>query len=235
MQPSKKENGGAVSGLILILLVLVVLALAAVYFRGTRGTLDASSVDVATGSEAVARDLGDAMQRIEEESRDAVTTAKVKTALALSKSVSSFGLDVDTEKGTVRLTGTVPNEKAESTALQIAGDVLGVVQVVDMIQVDPELQSMSTSESVAARLDDAELKAAVYESLLDDDRVEAGRIRVIVEDGVVTLVGLARTREQQDRALAAAGRVPGVRLVVNRLRIPVVSSGSALSRVPRQG
>ena len=64
-----------------------------------------------------------------ETSQDAAVTAKVKTALSLSKRIPSAEINVDANNDVVTLRGEVPNEQTRSLAEQIARDVPGVREV----------------------------------------------------------------------------------------------------------
>jgi len=64
-----------------------------------------------------------------ETSQDAALTAKVKTALALSRRVPSSKIDVDSMSGVVTLRGDVPSEDARTQAESIVKEVPGVQEV----------------------------------------------------------------------------------------------------------
>ena len=64
-----------------------------------------------------------------ETSQDAALTAKVKTALSLSKRIPSGIINVDSDNDVVTLRGEVPNEEVRKLAGQIVGDVPGVREV----------------------------------------------------------------------------------------------------------
>lgn len=49
--------------------------------------------------------------------------------------------------------------------------------------------------------------------------VKGGAIEVKVEDGVVTLMGSVRTNKARSKAEGLAGKVKGVKKVVNQLRV----------------
>ncbi|MCB1627246.1 MAG: BON domain-containing protein [Xanthomonadales bacterium] len=60
---------------------------------------------------------------------DAWITAKVKSTLLLSRSVDGFGIDVDTDNGQVKLTGTVDSGAERDLAIRLAEDIKGVKDV----------------------------------------------------------------------------------------------------------
>ena len=65
---------------------------------------------------------------------DASITASVKTRLAADSARTLTSVDVDTVRGTVYLTGTVPDAQAKHRAAKIAGEVDGVDRVVNNLQ-----------------------------------------------------------------------------------------------------
>jgi hyperosmotically inducible protein len=66
---------------------------------------------------------------------DATITASVKTKLAAEKPATLTKVDVDTNKGTVYLTGNVQNATIKARATELARSVSGVREVVNNLQV----------------------------------------------------------------------------------------------------
>ena len=66
---------------------------------------------------------------------DATITAQVKTKLAAEKPATLTKVDVDTNKGTVYLTGNVANPAIKARATEIARAVSGVREVVNNLNV----------------------------------------------------------------------------------------------------
>ena len=66
---------------------------------------------------------------------DAKITAAVKTKLAGEKMATLTKVDVDTNKGTVYLTGNVENTTVKARATELARSVSGVRDVVNNLQV----------------------------------------------------------------------------------------------------
>ncbi len=65
---------------------------------------------------------------------DASITAAVKTKLAAEHATTLTSVDVDTVKGTVYLTGTVPDHASKEQAGNVAYRVSGVTRVVNNLQ-----------------------------------------------------------------------------------------------------
>jgi osmotically-inducible protein OsmY len=143
----------------------------------------------------------------------------VKTALAISKTVQAFDIDVDSRDGVVSLAGTVPSVQVEAAALEIASDVSGVTEVIDELDIDGQLQTGPGDESLRDRLADAEIKALVYEKLLRAEDVEAKRVVVVVLERVVTLSGSVDTALDKDNVEATAASVDGIEAITNELTI----------------
>jgi hypothetical protein len=66
---------------------------------------------------------------------DSLITAKVKTALATSDKTKARQIEVETFKGRVQLSGFVDSRAEAETAVQLAREVKGVVEVVDKMTV----------------------------------------------------------------------------------------------------
>jgi hypothetical protein len=71
---------------------------------------------------------------------DTTITTRVKTAMLNDPAVGGLGIDVDTFKGVVTLSGRVKTESERSQAVALARRVSGVVEVKDALQVLPEGQ-----------------------------------------------------------------------------------------------
>jgi hypothetical protein len=117
MKKWKQSRGAAAGVLVMALLVLVVIVIGLLYFANPRRPVNLSTGDLERDGKVVGEDLGRAVQRMQETSRDALTTTKVKAALGLSKSVSSFDLSVDSDDGRGRGAG-------RTTALAVESDRL---------------------------------------------------------------------------------------------------------------
>lgn len=68
---------------------------------------------------------------------DATITTRVKTAMLNDQTVGGLGIDVDTFKGVVTLSGRVKSQSEKNQAVAIARRTGGVVEVKDALQVIP--------------------------------------------------------------------------------------------------
>jgi len=211
MKKLTSENGFIRAGLVF----LVVIVIGVLYLTRWRGV----DMDAGEAGKAVAGDLEQAAETVRHTSQDAFLTVKVKTALALSKSASAFGVDVDSDGGKVTLTGAVPSNEIRAAVLEIAHDTAGVREVIDRIQVDPQVIDGTEEDQLVERLAELEIESAVYERLLHAEGVDARWIRVLVDGGVVRLTGSVPDSNQKERAASLVSSVVGVETVVNELEV----------------
>ena len=68
---------------------------------------------------------------------DTTITTRVKTAMLNDPNVSGTGIDVDTYKGVVTLSGRVKSQSEHDQAMALARQVDGVTEVKDALQVIP--------------------------------------------------------------------------------------------------
>lgn len=73
-------------------------------------------------------------------------------------------------------------------------------------------------QTVLAPTTDIEIAQAVRDALFLDPDVQSDNITITVENGIVELSGWARSPEEHRRAFEIAGRVHGVRRVIDRLQ-----------------
>jgi osmotically-inducible protein OsmY len=93
---------------------------------------------------------------------------------------------------------------------------LGAVLIAVMLMAS--CQAM-TGRSAGRNVDDAALTASVNAALVSDKPSNFTRIDVDTTSGVVSLTGTVETAEQKARAEQLAGRVDGVKRVVNNLQV----------------
>lgn len=147
---------------------------------------------------------------------DAATTTAVKTALALNKQVSAFDIhvattnNVATSHNNVTLTGQVPTGGDKRIAEEIARSTKGVADVVNNLQVVPEMQAVNAGKP---HVTDLEIKAAVLESILNNPDLKTQQIKVEVNNGEVKLSGSVQTPAQKTAAESAAWAIANVREV----------------------
>jgi osmotically-inducible protein OsmY/sporulation protein YlmC with PRC-barrel domain len=156
---------------------------------------------------------------VKEASENAATTARVKAALALSKRVSAFSVNVDTDNDAVTLQGRVQSEEVKRLAGDIASDAAGDKLVRNQLIVDEETQPHTESDDLVQRVVDLEIRADVDTALRSDPDLEGTNIRVDVKRRQVTLEGAVQRETQRLRAEEHARSVEWVIGVDNRLRV----------------
>lgn len=110
----------------------------------------------------------------------------------------------------VLLAGQTPVESTRTYAEQIARSTPKVVRVYNQITVQAPI-------SMAQRSKDTWITSQVRAQMLTKKGLESGSIRVITENSVVFLMGIA-TREQSNLAVDVARHVKGVTKVVKVFR-----------------
>jgi hyperosmotically inducible protein len=74
-------------------------------------------------------------QPAKEQVSDATITTKIKSKFVVDTEVNPFNISVETEEGTVYLTGRVNDESEKAQAERLALETDGVVRVINHIQV----------------------------------------------------------------------------------------------------
>ncbi|MFN3504998.1 MAG: BON domain-containing protein [Caldimicrobium sp.] len=73
--------------------------------------------------------------------------------------------------------------------------------------------------TIGTQVDDAVITTKIKVKLLEDPITKARKIDVDTVNGIVTLTGLVESQEEINRAVAIANSTPGVKKVVNNLKI----------------
>jgi len=115
-------------------------------------------------------------------------------------------IDVDSYDGIVLLTGQVANQELSDLAVRSVTNIKKVRRVHNELKI-------GGATSLVARTNDAWLETKVRSRLMTSQEVTASRINVVVEDGVVYLIGIV-PRGQADAAVDVSRSVFGVQKVV---------------------
>ncbi len=147
---------------------------------------------------------------------DAGTDVRIKLSILDAFAQRATGLLMDTSadvyQGHVMLTGSVKKTEDRRKAEELAGEVKGVRQIFDEIQVTEE-----GGIGVAA-------KDFLIETKLKAKLVVAGGVTSInyrwrSVNGIVYFLGAARSQGELDKVLALARQTGGVRLVVSHVLV----------------
>ena len=203
---SGERGWGALSALaLLVLMVLFGLVIYTAY-RHTGGQI---SVD---GKEEIKKTVSS----VRDASENAVTTSKVKTALALSRSISAFDIDVDSDEGVVTLNGEVPSDQTKRLAESIARETTGVRDVRNNLRVNPAAQPIPAEQR--GQVGDPELRTGIEERLRAS-RIDPQKVAVAVQEKVVTLSGQVNSADEKSAAEKIAWGFESVRDVRNNLTV----------------
>ena len=144
---------------------------------------------------------------------DAVVTSGVKKALLAEPTIRSFDLQVETQNGTVQLSGFVKDQAQIDKALEVTRSVA------DVISVENGISLKGSSSTVATKIDDAAVTARVKAALLADADVKSFDISVLTFKGEVQLTGFVNNKSQIDLATKIAGAAKGASSVKNELMV----------------
>jgi osmotically-inducible protein OsmY len=128
---------------------------------------------------------------------DADLRGAVLQALTLDATVPAT-TDAKVYDGVVTLTGTTEWQYQRDEAAFVAGNVQGVISLVNEI-------SLTTRQPYAG-----DVEESIREAFKRSARLDAGSVWVDTEDGRVTLSGFVPSWSEHDAALAAAWAAPGV-------------------------
>lgn len=141
-------------------------------------------------------------------SNDATITARVKSKLMWNGATDGLEIDVDTNNGRVKLTGTADTDAAKAIATRLAANTSGVRSVDNQLMVEKGYVRKVSSDPI----EDSWITAKVKSSLLFSDDVDGLDINVDTKDGVVSLKGTAGPAEKA-LAIQLAEDVRGVKKV----------------------
>lgn len=144
-----------------------------------------------------------------------------------SRELAGKNIDVRVENRVVTLSGTVETPAQRSGAEQIARAVDGVAGVTDNLAVsNPEAATEPPAASATATADQtAELSKRVEFELFKTSAFNTETMRIKADGGTVTLSGTVRSRAEQLLAERVAQGMPGVKKVINELKV-TPSSGA---------
>lgn len=132
--------------------------------------------------------------------------AAVMDAFYYDPRVAAFDIDVSVENGSATLSGTVDNLQAKMSAEKDAQNTLGVWEVENNINVEPQNVPR-----------DSELKQRVKEALQRDPYVQFFDLNVRAESGIVYLSGDVNTKFEKEQAEHIAWKTKGVIEVINNI------------------
>ncbi len=153
----------------------------------------------------VERTLG---QIIEDEN---IETKAVVNLHAADEDLDKAHLVVVSYNGFVLLAGQVGNETLKAKATEVVRKIRGVRRIFNELEI-------ASPSSAMTRTSDTWITTKVKSWLLGRSDIEGSRVKVVTENGVVYLLGLA-TASEADRISNAAAELSGVQRVVRLFEI----------------
>lgn len=144
---------------------------------------------------------------------DTAIAAKVKASLLADGVTDGLDIDVDVDRGTVRLSGFADSEEEITKAGKIARSIKGVQSV------ENRLSLAEGTRSTGRYVDDKLLLARVKGALTKNSDTSAFEINVDVNRGIVSLSGFVDSDHERDAAAQVASGVRGVSKVLNNLSV----------------
>lgn len=143
-------------------------------------------------------------------SDDTQLQSSVLAELKWRPSVDSAHIGVTADDGIVTLTGQVQHYTEKLAAGNAAKDVLGVKGIANDIKVEPEGSLKQSDKDIAT---------AAIAALKWDYEVPDGKVKVVVNDGWITLDGTVDWQFQRDAADRCVRYLLGVVGVTNKISI----------------
>jgi osmotically-inducible protein OsmY len=167
-----------------------------------------------------------ALSTVQDASENALTTSKVKAALALSKNVSAFDVNVDSNQGVITLYGEVATEQQKQLAEEITRQTSGVREVRNNLTVDAAARPDPEVERLGSRVADLDLRSRIVDRIGTDNQLSNRGINVNVQNQVVTLEGRVSSDEEKRAAASLAWQFDEVREVRNHLEVEGQAAGA---------
>ena len=152
-----------------------------------------------TGKDPTLRTLGELFD-------DGKIERQAKEHISADERLAANHINVVSYDGIVLLTGEVEDDALRARAERAVANVANVRRVHNEIQI-------GGTTSLVARANDSWLTTKVLSKFATDKTVDASRIKVVAENGVIYLIGVV-PREHAAAAAEAARTVFGVRKVV---------------------
>jgi len=137
-----------------------------------------------------------------------VISARMKRALDFNLK----GVDVEVAEGVVLLSGNVPTQKDRIEAARIAWSAPRIDQVGNEIMI-------KSKQGFVRNTKDGFLEKSVRTRMTADKLVKARNYSVETHDGIVYLMGVARTQLELERAASIAATTRGAKEVISYARV----------------
>jgi osmotically-inducible protein OsmY len=153
---------------------------------------------------------------------DASITAAVKSKLAWSRDADAVGMDVDTRRGKVTLSGNADSKAEKDKAGRLAANTRGVVSVDNQLVVagngKPSVKdnAKGVTRETKSEVADGWITTKVKSTFMYSSNVDGGDISVSTKKGIVTLSGKVDSGAERALAIELAQNVRGVKSVQSK-------------------
>jgi len=148
----------------------------------------------------------------EQQVKDAATRSVVVQSWGEYNQEVAHDLTATVYDGRVLITGRVPKEDWRQEAVKRAWKADGVKEVYNEIEVGPDTHFIDEAR-------DTVISTRLRNDLLFDQYVKSINYTIRTEDGVVYVIGTARSQQELDRVTDYARNISNVRRVVSYVRI----------------
>ena len=180
-----------------LLIALLAGALPVLYGCGSMlATMDAETIEEDEGERTWGRFIED----------DNIETKARVNIHAANEAFDDAHLNIVSYNGYVLIVGQVPNEAMKAQATEVVRKIRGVRRIYNELEVAAPSSGMT-------RTSDTWITTKVKSFLLGNPDIQGNRVKVVTEDGVVYLMGLA-TPEEAQRITDEASDISGVQKVV---------------------
>jgi len=167
-------------------------------------------IAVGTASTAIAvskeeRSLGEFVD-------DTLIKTQIKNLYFDSNEKLFFNVDVEVTQGRVLLTGTVENSDLRIAATKIAWGINGVETVINELQI-------SNDDNILSFADDLVISSKIKGKLLFNSELPYINYTVETVNGIVYLIGIAKTEEERQSVIDLSKEVYGVVDVIDYIKI----------------
>ena len=143
---------------------------------------------------------------------DTLIKAQIKNLYFDTNENIFFNVDVEVTQGRVLLTGTVDNSDLRIEATRIAWGISGVQTVINELQV-------SNDDNILSFADDLVISAQIKGKLLLNSELPYINYTVETVNGVVYLIGIARSEDERQSVIDLSREVYGVVDVIDYIKI----------------
>jgi len=174
-------------------------------------------VPLVVGGAATTTGVGIAQERsMGEAVDDTIITTKIKSDLLQKDFDNLFShVNVKVTEGRVLLTGSVPKPEMRVEVVRIAWNQSGVKEVINELKIEEPDGKLAVKDYST----DVWITTQLKSKLLFNADIHSVNYSVDTIDGVVYLMGIARSKEELDKVTNIAGTIKYVQRVISYVRL----------------